>query len=191
MDVRGPHLQRARDHLIDQADHRRLAGHVAQVGDIVRFAVDHDVGPARFELGLGMCREMLGEGILDLADQADSDLHGLPDRQHERLGDGAIARIGDRDLDRTGGRQQRYRQVLLQELRRQAMFETGQSIVIFRLDRNEPCRLGDRRGKVAFADKSQLHQQRAQQATFFGLQACHPLKLLVADLAGLDQPFAQ
>ena len=188
MDIAGALLDGLGDHGVDQADDRRLAGHVAQVleigGGLFVIAL------ARGDLALGLA-VMLLQGVQDLrfGSQRGANFQS-GERAHRR--DGLeIQRIGHRQRQRGIGQGQGKDAALAQKALRETLDFGGRGRrLVHRHDGNAEL-VGKRRQHVALGDQAHIDQDLAELLAALLLQFEGALQIFRLDLVALDQNLAE
>ena len=165
VDVGCARFDRALDDQIDQTDHRRFGGEIAQMFDIVGigqggFVADIlDDGAHRATAAAVIALDQVG----DFRSQADLQTHRAPTGQCYSLGRIRVLRIGDQQVDGVFVLADRADGVLFQEARRDLQRRRRIGAVTHRHQR-QMQHLGAGFGHVPLRHHAQLGEQRRQLA---------------------------
>jgi hypothetical protein len=188
VDVGGAQLDHAPDQAVDQADHRRLAGQVAQVLDevaralLVQRPVVAGFGRGLLLLALQRLADVGGQAHGGAHRQAGGQVQGL---EHE----GVLRRAHDHVEPAVLGAQRQH-VVGLEELGQQAG-QLGRHLGK-RLGGHEGQAqvLGQRVGGVGLRHQAQADQHAVQRAAHLVLRSQRPLQVARRELAGAHQQLA-
>jgi len=191
MDIRGAQFHRPLDHQVDQPDHRRFGGQIAQVFDVVdrsAFAVGGFDDRAHRAAALA---EPALDQIINLRAQAHVQAHRQPHGQLHGVGRVGILRVGQPQIQHVVMQRQRADMELFEETQRQRQpiqqrfgRRLGHRLGI---QQRQAEHLGTGLCMVALGDQAQADQQTQQAATGFAVQRTRAGQVAVLEPTFLQQ----
>ena len=190
MDVRGAQLHRALDDQVDQADHRGLAGAVAQLLDVLHLILCAGFDPREdvAHLALALAMHALDGGV-DFRAEGHLRDDPITGRQAQRFAHEAVLGVGHGHPQRAVADIQRQGPAFLEEAVGQAI---GQQRGFREVGRSHPRQAQQLRpllSDVLLGNQAEAIEQGRQRQPFGlpGLHAQHPVIVGGGQTAGLDQ----
>ena len=194
VDVGGVGFDRARDHLVDEANDRRLAGEVLEAFGVLlgRLGIGDDLVEQGVAVALlHRLRVKPIECGFELDRHRDRDRDRPPERRRDGVAGKHVERVDHRQDGALAAFRDRHRVRFAEKFRPQPVDEQRLLGIVSRRDKRRRNKLRQGFGEPALADQPELRQHPVEPAPGLGGDAARALQGALVDGAAVDQDRAE